>query len=329
MTRLIFMGTPEFAVPVLDKLVSAGAYEILAVYTQPDRPAGRGRKLNASPVKAYAAARALPVFQPDRLLPETQAELSALRPDVIVVAAYGLILRQAVLDLPPHGCINVHASLLPKYRGAAPIQAVLLDGERITGVTLMRMDAGVDTGPLLAQAELPIYPDDTSDTLSARLAELGADLLAHTLPAWLAGQIRPRAQDESQASLASRLGKRDGCLDWSRPAEELERRVRAFDPWPGTFTTWEGKRLKIIKAQIPSSKFQIATQGGKSQTSQPGQVVQWDSGVGVVTGKGVLELLRVQAECKCAMDAADFVCGHPAFVGAHLGQVCDSPELCA
>jgi methionyl-tRNA formyltransferase len=311
MTRLIFMGTPEFAVPILDKLVSAGTYQIVAVYTQPDRPAGRGHKLAVSPVKAYAAARALPVFQPYRLLPEAQAELAALRPDVVVVAAYGLILRQAVLDLPPHGCINVHASLLPKYRGAAPIQAAILHGERTTGITIMRMDAGVDTGPLLAQAKLPIQPDDTSSTLEARLAELGADVLAHTLPAWLAGQIQPQAQDEAQASLAPRLRKEDGRLDWSRPAEELERRVRALDPWPGTFTTWEGRRLKVLESRIANSKSQISC--------QPGQVLRWDGGIGVVTGKGVLELLQVQLECKCAMDAADFVCGHPAFVCAQLG----------
>jgi methionyl-tRNA formyltransferase len=285
----------------------------VGVYTQPDKPAGRGHKLLASPVKEFAAARNLPLFQPRTLRsPEALADLIALHPDVIVVAAFGLILPRPILDLPPHGCINVHASLLPKYRGAAPILAAILNGESVSGVTVMQIDEGVDTGPMLAQAELPVRPDDTTGTLTARLALLGADLLAQTLPGWLAGQIKPQAQDDVQATVAPRLNKEDGHMDWSLPASMLDRRVRAFDLWPGTFTTWNGKRLKINKSQISNFKSQISN-------LQPGQVVRWEDGVGVVTGEGVLELLQVQLEGKRAVGAIDFVRGHPDFVGAQLG----------
>jgi len=313
MTRVVFMGTPEFAVPALDKLSSSTDYDIVGVYAQPDKSAGRGRKLALTPVKEFAIAHNLPILQPHSLrTPEAQAELAALAPDVIIVAAYGLILPRAVLDLPPHGCINIHASLLPKYRGAAPINAAILSGEPITGITLMRMDEGVDTGPMLAQAELAIHADDTTTTLTGRLAQLGADLLAQTLPRWLAGQIEPQAQDESLATFAPRLSKQDGRLDWSLPAVELERRVRAFDPWPGTFTLWQSKRLKVNQVQILNFKFEISN-------LKLGQVIQEDNSVGIITGQGVLELIEVQLEGKRAMSASDFVRGQPDFVGAQLG----------
>ncbi len=312
MTRLVFMGSPDFAVPALGKLALMPDCNLVGVYTQPDKPAGRGHKLLAPPIKVFAAKRNLPVFQPRSLRePEAQAELAALQPELIVVAAYGLILPRPVLELPPHGCINIHASLLPKYRGAAPILAAILNGENLTGITLMQIDEGVDTGPMLAQARLPIRPDDTTGTLSARLALLGADLLAQTLPGWLAGEIQPQAQDEAQASFAPRLSKEEGRLDWTQPAIALERRVRACDPWPGTFTLWNNKRLKIIKSQISNLKSEIS--------NQTGQVVQWDGGVGVVTGAGVLELLEVQLEGKRAVCALDFARGQAGFIGAQLG----------
>jgi methionyl-tRNA formyltransferase len=311
MNRIIFMGTPEFAVPTLAML--AERFRVVAVITQPDKPAGRGRQLTASPVKRWATLHqhSLPVLQP-RTLRDTavQAALAELKPEVIVVAAFGLLLPQPVLDLPPRGCINVHASLLPRYRGAAPIPAAILNGDTHTGITLIKLDAGMDTGPIIAQASLPIQPDDTTGTLSARLAELGAQLTAAILPRWLAGEITPQPQDERQATLAPKLNKDDGRLDWSKPAVELERRVRALSPWPGAFTTWNGKVLRILSVQVSGRK----TQGAR------GLVVKNEGGIGAVTGEDVLQLGVVQLEGKRAMSAADFSRGQPAFVGSRLGE---------
>jgi methionyl-tRNA formyltransferase len=313
MTRLIFMGTPDFAVPTLEKLAQA-EYELVGVYTQPDKPAGRGRKLESSPVKDWAAAHQLPIFQPRTLrAPEPQAELAALYPDVIVVAAYGLILPRAVLDLPPHGCINVHASLLPCYRGAAPIAAAILNGETRTGITIMQMDEGVDTGPMLMQSVLEIAPTDTTATLSARLARLGADLLGQALPHWLAGQLAAQPQPETGASFAPRLSKAAGCIDWMLPAVVIEQRIRAFDPWPGAFTTWRGQRLKINRASVALVTPSVVD-------CRPGQVVEWAGNIGVMTGAGVLELYEVQLAGKRVMGIAEFLCGHAACVGAQLGD---------
>jgi len=311
MSRVIFMGTPEFAVPTLAML--AERFQVVAVVTQRDKPAGRGRQLTAPPVKHWVASQepSLPILQPRTLRDAAvQAALAELKPDIIVVAAFGLLLPQPVLDLPPHGCVNVHASLLPRYRGAAPIPAAILHGDTHTGVTLMELDAGMDTGPIVAQASLAIQPDDTTSTLSARLAELGAQLMAEMLPRWLAGEITPQPQDESQATLAPKLNKDDGRLDWSRPAVELERRVRAFSPWPGTFTTWNGKILRILSVRA----------SGHEAPGAPGQVVKNESGIGVVTGKDVLQLGTVQLEGKRAMSAADFTHGYSAFVGSQLGE---------
>jgi methionyl-tRNA formyltransferase len=302
------MGTPEFAVPTLAML--ADSFHVVGVFTQPDKPAGRGQRLTASAVKQWAGRRGLPVLQPRTLRDAAiQAQLAEIKPDVIVVAAFGLLLPKPVLDLPPHGCLNVHASLLPKYRGAAPIPAAILSGEKETGVTLMVMDEGLDTGPALATAAIPILPDDTTDTLTTRLAELGARLLAETLPRWIAGEVAPQPQDHSRATLAPKLDKADGRLDWSRPAVELDRRLRAFAPWPGTFTTWNGKLLRIVSAQVA---------GGLSEKA-PGQVVKGAQGIGVVTGDGVLRLVTVQLEGKRAIKAEDFARGQPAFLGSLLG----------
>jgi len=305
------MGTPEFAVPTLAML--AEKYNVVGVITQPDKPAGRGRQLTASPVKHWTTLQehSLPVLQPHTLRDAAvQAALAELKPQVIVVAAFGLLLPQPVLDLPPRGCINVHASLLPRYRGAAPIPAAILNGDAHTGITLIQLDAGMDTGPIIAQASLPIQPDDTTGTLSARLAALGAQLTAAILPRWLAGEITPQPQDGRQATLAPKLNKDDGRLDWSKSAVELERRVRAFSPWPGTFTTWKGKLLRILSVQVSGRK----TQGAR------GLVVKNEGGIGVVTGEDVLQLGMVQLEGKRAMSAVDFSRGQPAFVGSRLGE---------
>jgi len=312
MARLVFMGSPAFAVPTLDAL--AREHEILAVFTQPDRPAGRGRKLARVPVAAWAGERGAPVHQPHSLRKDASAVemLRALRPDVVVVVAYGLILRQPVLDLAPHGCLNVHASLLPRHRGAAPIPAAILAGDVETGVTIIRMDAGVDTGPILAQAREPIRPDDTTATLGARLAELGARLMAETLPKYLRGEIELAAQDHASASLSPKIEKGDGRIDWARPAIAIDRMIRAYTPWPGATTQWKGADLRIARA-TPTG-----------QTSAPGlqaagQVIRLDGErIGVVTGDGVLELREVQLAGKRAMSIDEFVRGQPRFVGATL-----------
>lgn len=241
------MGSPDFALPALRAL--AAKYFVAGVVTQPDRPAGRGRKLTPPPIKLLAQELQLPVIQPPRLKePSAMEQLHTWAPELIVVAAFGQILRPEVLDLPSSKCLNVHASLLPRWRGAAPIQAAILHGDSQTGVTIMRMDPGVDTGPILNQRATFIEPEDTAATLSPRLAELGADLLIETLPDYLSGEIRPQTQDDSLATYAPMLKKADGQMDFNQSAEDLARRVRAFNPWPGAFTTWRGGRLKIHRA---------------------------------------------------------------------------------
>jgi methionyl-tRNA formyltransferase len=310
MTHTIFMGTSEFAVPSLATLLQEG-YQIVAVYTQPDRPAGRGRKLEASPVKEFALAHGLPIRQPTTLRdPAAQAELAALAPTIIVVAAYGLILPQAVLALPPCGCVNVHGSLLPRHRGAAPIAAAILAGDRETGVSIMLMDEGVDTGPVLATASLPIRDDDTTGSLTARLAELGARLLAQTLPRWLRGEIMPQPQSAAGATYAPRIEKSEGQINWAEPAYLIARRVRAYHPWPSAYTTWKGQLLKILRARAED-----LTVAGPC-----GQVLAGEGEkAGVVTGAGVLWLEEVQLAGKRALPIAAFLRGAPGFIGSRLG----------
>lgn len=255
--RVVFMGSPEFAVPTLQRL--ADLYPVVGVVTQPDRPSGRGQTLTPPPVKILANQLGIPVMQPERLRrPEAFAELEAWSPDLIVVAAFGQILRQNVLDMPKFGCINVHASLLPRWRGAAPIQAAILAGDTVSGVTIMKMDAGIDTGAMLKQKTIPILPVDNAETLSAKLALSGADLLMEVLPAYLRGEIDLTVQDESQATYASMLKKEDGELDFTQPAEALARRVRALFPWPGTYTTWNGGIMKIIRAHAETSQSNLS-----------------------------------------------------------------------
>jgi methionyl-tRNA formyltransferase len=245
--NIVFMGSPEFALPTLRSL--AAHYPVAGVITQPDRPAGRGRALMSPPVKTLAETLGIETIQPQRLRePEALATLDAWQPDLIVVTAFGQILRQNVLDLPPYGCINVHASLLPRWRGAAPIQAAILHGDPVTGVTIMKMDAGIDTGPTLAQSEVAIDAQDTSASLAPRLAEAGAQLLIETLPPYLEGKIKPQPQPEEGATYAGMLHKHEGQLNFSQPAQALERRVRAFYPWPGAYFYWAGGILKVHRA---------------------------------------------------------------------------------
>ena len=308
--RLLFMGTPEFAVPVLEALLEQ--YQIAAVVTQPDRAAGRGRRLEPSPVKKTALAHDLPLLQPPSLRrPEVAAELKELAPDVIVVAAFGQILPPEVLAVPPHGCLNVHASLLPLHRGAAPIAAAILAGEEQTGVTLMLMDEGMDTGPILAQAECKIEPQDTTGSLSVKLAHLGADLLIEALPHWLDGRIVPQPQDDSLATYCQTITKKDGLIDWALPATDLWLRVRAYHPWPGTYTYWRGKPLKVLRARPVAI--------GPSR-EEPGRVISIEDGVAVVTGTDALLLEEIQMAGKKALTAQEFIRGQRDFIGSALGS---------
>jgi methionyl-tRNA formyltransferase len=308
--RLVFMGTPPFAVPSLEAL--AGEYEVAAVVTQPDRPARRGRKLTPSAVNKAAKELGLPVVQPASLREEEAvAELARLAPRVMVVAAYGEILRRRVLAIPPSGVVNVHPSLLPKYRGASPIAGALLAGEQQTGVTIMLMDEGMDTGPILGQRTEDIDPQDTTGSLEERLSRIGAQLLSEVLPAWLEGRIEARAQDDAQATYTKPISKGDGVIDWSLPAIEIWNRVRAYNPRPGARTWWAGDQLKVLRARpMPDWKGE----------TKPGGVVELRPGVAVATGDGALLLEEVQLAGKRAMLAEDFVRGQRDFVGAELGQ---------
>lgn len=310
MTKIVFMGTPKFAVPTLEALADADLYQVVGVVTQPDRRAGRGRKETLSLVKQAALERGLPLFQPESLrTPEALAHLATWEPDVIVVAAFGQILRQDVLGLPPYGCLNIHASLLPRWRGN-PIAAAIMAGDAETGVTIMKMDAGLDTGPILAQRKEPIRPDDTYATLEERLAQLGTELLIETLPPYLAGDLQPQPQPEEGVTYAYRLRKEDGLIDWSRPAVELDRQVRAVTPWPGAFTALHGQRLKILRAApLPNWRGD----------GPPGTVIALDDGCAVATGEGALRLLELQLAGKRPMDISAFLCGQRGCVESCLG----------
>ncbi len=309
MTRVVFMGTPEFAVPSL--LALSDHHEVVGVVTQPDRPAGRGRTLTPSAIKQAALAADLPVFQPETLgSPQAVDHLAAWHPEVIAVAAFGQILPDAVLELPPHGCLNLHASLLPRYRGATPIPAAILAGDERTGVTLMRMDEGLDTGPIIAQVECPITSMDTAASLTAKLSDMAAQLLIAKLPEWIGGELQAQPQDDSQATYCGPLKKEDGRLDWSRSADYLDRQVRACDPWPTAFTTWQGRMLKVLRAR---SRPEIQMEG------QPGEVVALEPGIGAITGKGILQLIDVQLAGRRAITAQQFARGQRKLVGGVLG----------
>jgi methionyl-tRNA formyltransferase len=296
MIRVVFMGSPEFAVPILRELCSHHA--VTGVVTQPDRPAGRGKILRQSAVKLAAGELGLEVIQPERLKsPEAIQQLADWSPELIVVAAFGQILRPETLALPTHGCLNVHASLLPRWRGAAPIQAAILAGDAETGVTVMQMDEGLDTGPILAQEAIPIEADDTGDSLSRKLSSLGADLLIASLPAYVAGSLRPQRQDASLATYAPLMKKEDGLLDFAQPAVTLARRVRALRPWPGTFFLWGDARLNVRAAHAVAGSGEI------------GQRLVLEGQPAMGTGNGLLILDEVQPEGRKPMDARAFLIG--------------------
>jgi methionyl-tRNA formyltransferase len=318
---IVFVGTPQFAVPSLKRLAGDG-HEISAVITQPDRPAGRGRRTRTPPVKTAGEELGLRVVQPASLRDaEALNMVAALNPEAIVAVAYGQILRQQFLDIPPRGVLNVHPSLLPKYRGASPVPAAILSGDEVTGVTIMLMDAGMDSGPILAQRPHAISEDDTSGSLLQTLAEEGAELLSETLPRWLAGEVEPRAQDESQATVTSLLKKEDGIIDWSQPAVELWRRVRAYNPWPGAHTHLDGEMLHIWRARPLAAE--PAEQPGIIVRLSPEQSTRLASekalaAFAVGTGDGVLVPLEVQREGRRRLSAAEFLRGMPDLPGKRL-----------
>jgi methionyl-tRNA formyltransferase len=300
--RVVFMGSPDFSLSSLESL--ARHYSVAGVVTQPDRPAGRGRVLTPPPIKVLAQDLGIETIQPQRLKePEAQAKLHEWQPDLIVVTAFGQILRQNVLDLPRFGCINVHASLLPRWRGAAPIQAAILHGDAVTGVTIMKMDAGIDTGPWLARREEGIHSADTTESLSARLAHLGAELLIETLPGYLDGSIQPQKQDDEHATYASMIEKEAGHLDFSRPAEELSRCVRAYTPWPGTYTMVRGELLKVRRAHALEEKPAV------NADSPQGLTAVIEGLPAVVTAQGLLVLDEVQPSGKKPMPGQVFLNG--------------------
>ena len=315
------MGTPRFALPSLEGLLERG-YDVALVVSQPDRPAGRGRRPTPPPVAQLARDRGLPLFQPASLKPpEAFARIREVRPDVVVVVAFGLLLRRELLDLPWLGCLNVHASLLPRHRGAAPIVGALLAGDTETGACVMRMEPGLDCGPVLACERTPIGPDDDASTLTDRLSELGRDVLLATLPAWAERRISPVPQDEQLATYAPKIEREDARLDWSLPAVELWRRVRAYRGWPDAFTSWKGRQLKVLRAHpgLPAP-----------DGTPPGRVVATDGREprpAAATADGTLVLGTVALEGRRPMDAAEFARGYRDFIGATLGDGGQGPAV--
>jgi methionyl-tRNA formyltransferase len=308
--KLVFCGTPRFAVPTLDRLVEAG-FHVLLVVTQPDRPKGRGLELVASPVKQRAVQLGLAITQPEKIKNNSdfRSQLTDLKPDAVIVVGYGRIIPQWMLDLPPLGNINLHASLLPKYRGAAPIQWAIAQGEAITGVTTMKIDAGLDTGDILLQQEIPIAPADTAETLARKLAAVGADLMITTLQGLQTGTVHPRTQDHTKATLAPILKKEDGLIDFSRPATEILNRLRGFQPWPGAYAKFRGKNLQVWQAALfdralPSAELKV----------EGNQLL-------VGCGEGTaIELLELQIEGKKRTPSADFIRGYRPLPGERLGS---------
>ena len=310
--RIVFMGSPEFALPSLRRLIGAG-HEIAGVYTQPDRPVGRGRRLASPPAKVLAIDHGLPVFQPESIGSlDAVAQLRSLAPDVGVIAAYGQILRQSVLDVPPHGILNVHASLLPRWRGAAPVPAAILAGDARTGATIMRVVRALDAGPMLDRVEVEILPHDTAGTLLERVAESGAALLVDVLPRWVAGQIPARPQEESLATYAPQINRTDALIDWKTDSADFVcRKVRAYNPWPVAYSHLDGEPLRILES--------VAIE--RNAAAEPGTIRDLADGPGafaVATAAGDVAIVRVQAAGRNAMSAADFLRGHPEIIGKQL-----------
>jgi methionyl-tRNA formyltransferase len=309
--NLVFMGTPDFALPTLKRLHES-LHQVSAVVTQPDKPKGRGRAVVPTPVKAYAVEQGLTVWQPAKAsAPEFIEQIAALKPDILVVIAYGQILKQALLDVPKQFCMNIHASLLPKYRGAAPINWAIINGDTETGVTTMKMDAGMDTGDMLLKSSMTIEPHHTAKDLHDALSEMGGELALTTLDRLEAGDLIPQPQDANLATMAPKMKKEDGLIDWNQTAETIHNRVRGLEPWPGTYTFLENKRWRLGKTET----------GSGENTDSPGELARVsDYGIEVGTGEGRLILKEVQPEGKKRMDVKSFLTGHPVKPGTRLGS---------
>ncbi|MBR2717835.1 MAG: methionyl-tRNA formyltransferase [Clostridia bacterium] len=307
--RIVFMGTPEFAVPSLKALCENG-YEVVGVFTQPDRPKGRGNKMTMSPVKEYAISQNIPVFQPQRIRRDGVEDLKSLAPDLCVTAAFGQILSQEILDIPPMGNINVHASLLPRHRGSAPINWAILQGDKEAGVTTMMMDKGIDTGDMLLKSATEIQPGETAGELTVRLSQLGAELLLETLRALENGTLERIPQDESRMTYDPMLDKQMGVIDWTMTATEIVNRIHGLNPWPGYSTAYEGGRLKLLRAAV--------AQG----SGVPGEIVVADAktGLTIACGEGAVNITMLQAPGGKPMNAKDYLRGHPMAVGTVLKE---------
>lgn len=318
--KVVFMGTPDFSVGALEAIVQAG-HEVTCVVTQPDKPKGRGKEMQFTPVKECAVKYGIPVFQPVRIKQSAEIEvLKQYEADIYVVAAFGQILSQEILDIPKFGCVNIHASLLPKYRGAAPIQRAIIDGETQTGVTIMQMNAGLDTGDMLTRTVVPITMQDTGESLHDKLAAAGARLIVETLPLIEKGEIQPEKQDDSKSTYARMLNKAMGKIDWSRPAEEIERLIRGLNSWPSAYTSFHGKNLKIWEAGLEAENGVTGCTGQKNAVCEPGCVIAVDkASFTVKTGKGALRILSVQIEGKKRMAVKDFLLGYQLEPGEKLG----------
>jgi methionyl-tRNA formyltransferase len=306
--RILFMGSPQFAVPILCALASK--YNLIGVVTQPDRPAGRGKLLRPSPVKIVAQDLNLTILQPTKLRDDNViSQIEELKPELIIVAAYGQILPKRVLDIPPHGSLNIHASLLPRWRGAAPIQAAILHGDEETGISVMLMDPGLDTGPILSQRSVTIQSHETAGDLSLRLATIGADLLIETIPGYLGGEINPIPQDDSLATYAPMIQKSEGALDFTKSAAQLSKQIRAFEPWPTSFFHWKGQRIVMKKAHARAWN-----------AVEPGRVILVDKYPAITTIDGIFVLEEIQPAGKKMMSGDAFVRGSPEFIGATLSN---------
>ena len=307
--RIVFMGTPEFAVPSLRALCEHG-YEVAGVFTQPDRPRGRGNRLSPSPVKEYALSQGIPVFQPEKIRRDGVDDLRALAPDLCVTAAFGQILSQEILDIPPMGSVNVHASLLPRHRGSAPINWAILQGDRQAGVTTMMMARGIDTGDMLMKAATDILPGETAGELTSRLSEIGASLLLDTLRGMESGEVKPIPQDESKMTYDPMLTKQMGVIDWTEPAEAIVNRIHGLNPWPGCSTAIQGGRMKLLRAKVA---------GG---SGAPGEILSADvkDGLVIACGEGAVEIVQLQAPGGKPMGARDYLRGHALTVGTVLKE---------
>jgi len=303
--KVIFIGTPDFGIPAFKALLEDKQFEIIAVITQPDMPVGRKQVLTPPPIKEIAIRYGLPVLQPKQIARITK-KITQLQPDLIIVIAYAQLITENILQIPKYGCINVHGSLLPKYRGAAVTQAPILNGDKQTGVTIMKMDQGLDKGPILAQNTVNITSNETAGSLYDKLSELSAPFLLQTLKQYIRGKIKPLPQNQSKASFVKIIKKQDGLIDWTKPAQQLERFIRAMTPWPSTWTHWQDKRIKIISVQ----KKLLAINSYK-----PGKTFLYNSGLAVQTGRESLIIKKLQLEGKKEMTSAEFLRGHENFIG--------------